>query len=154
MYGKVMSMDDALVDDYFVLCTRVSIPTIERMKKEKENKALHPRDMKMRLAHEIVTIYHGKDEAEKAEKNFVETFSKGNIPDDIKEIAAEVGTPLVDILMNEKIISSKNEFRKLIAEGAITDMTTGRKIDDVHAVIEQDTDLKIGKRRFLKVRLK
>ena len=154
MYGKVMSMNDALVDDYFVLCTRVSIHTIERMKGEKEDKTLHPRDMKMRLACEIVTIYHGKDAAEQAEKNFVDTFSKGNIPNDIKEIVVEAGTPLVDILLDEKIISSKNEFRKLVDEGAITDMINKKKVDDVQIVVEHNVDLKIGKRRFLKVRLR
>ena len=81
MYGKVMSMSDTLVDDYFMLCTRVSVSEIEIMKEERESSVLHPRDMKMRLAREIVTMYHGAENAELAEKNFTETLSKGGNPE-------------------------------------------------------------------------
>ena len=153
MYGKVMSVRDVLVDDYFVLCTRVSTREIERMKREREAKTLHPRDMKMRLARDIVTIYHGEEWAERAEKNFTDTFGKKGMPEDVEEVVVEAGTLLVDVLLDRAVVTSKNEFRKLIAKGAITDMATGEKVDDVHAVVGRHADFKIGKRRFLKVRL-
>ena len=154
MYGKVMSINDKLVDDYFILCTRVSTPEVKTMKRERGLNKLHPRDMKMRLAREIVTMYHGGDKAELAEKNFVETFSKRNVPENVKEVVVEMDTPLVDVLLSEKIISSKNEFRTLISEGAISSTKTKGKVAGLEAVVTCDDDFKIGKRRFLKIRLR
>lgn len=154
MYGRVMSISDELVDDYFVLCTRVPLNEIESMKKERESSMLHPRDMKMRLARDIVTIYHGEDKAVSAEKNFVETFSKKGTPKDVEEVVVNKGTSLVDVLLSEKIILSKNEFRTLIKEGAISNTTTGDRVKDPQVIVENDVDFKIGKRRFIKIRIK
>jgi len=154
MYGKLMSMSDELVDDYFMLCTRVSTADIKHMKEERERSTLHPRDMKMKLAREIVTMYHGEAKASDAEENFVKTFSKKGTPEDLKDVIVERGTPLVDVLLNKKIVSSKNEFRILVSDGAITSSKTKRKITDPNVTVTSDDDLKIGKRRFLKIRLK
>src|SRR6185369_15888097 len=76
MFGKVMSIPDELIMSYFVHCTRVPMKDIAGMAEEIVTGG-NPRDAKVRLAKEIVTLYHGKDEAEKAEKYFIETFSKG-----------------------------------------------------------------------------
>ena len=99
-------------------------------------------------------MYHGAEHAELAEKNFTETFSKGGIPENVKEIVVEVGMPLVDALLSEKIISSKNEFRTLVNEGAVSSTKTKKKVTDPKVVITSDDDFKIGKRRFLKIRLR
>lgn len=136
MFGKVMSLKDDLILKYFLLTTDTAEDQIEEYKKQLET-GENPKNIKMKLAEEIVTLYHSKNDAEKAKKDFEETFEKGGIPEDIKEVSYEEGTPLVDILIKEGIVASKSEYRRLETEGAI------KKIDE--------STYKIGKRRFLRV---
>lgn len=142
MYGKIMSMGDDGVRQYFVAVTRVPLTEIDEIMNT------HPKDAKMRLAKEIVTFYHGERKAQKAEVSFVSTFAKGEIPEDIKEIKKE--ELLIDTLVNNEIISSRSEFRRLIEGGAITNMETNGRITDVNAKTEVAT-YKIGKKRFVKI---
>jgi tyrosyl-tRNA synthetase len=151
MYGKVMSVPDASIANYFELCTYTSLDDIEDIKKDLEKGKVNPKDIKMRLAREIVAIYHGDKGAMKAEEDFINTFSKGGIPDDIKTVEVKMSTPLVDILLEEKIVASKTEYRRLMDDGAITFADTGNKITSPEAKIDQDVTLKIGKRRFIKI---
>ncbi len=150
MYGKIMSIRDDLIAKYFLLCTDVSENEIEKMKAEMAGGA-NPKDFKMRLAREIVALYHGADEAQKAEANFANTFSKGGVPEEIKTVKVAVGALLVDILLAEKLVESKTDFRRLEKEGAITFVESGAKISGPDAKAEQSATLKIGKRRFLKI---
>jgi len=137
MFGKVMSMSDAQLPTYFEICTRVPMHEV------KEILAGHPKDAKMRLAKEIVTLYHGANAAEKAEKDWNNTFSKGGVPEDIATVSAG---KLRDIVKD----ISTSELRRLIAQGAISSMTTGDKIEGIDAEIAGDT-IRIGKHRFIKV---
>lgn len=158
MYGKVMSWTDGMIVSGFELCTDVLMDDIDAIKKDLESGA-NPRDAKMRLAREIVTVYHGAASAKQAEENFINTFTKGGVPEDIKSVKVPVNTPLVDVLLREGIVSSKTEFRRLYDEGAITILETGSKIPspesgaDQSAIIKIDKSAtyKIGKRRFLKI---
>lgn len=152
MFGKVMSLKDELIIKYFALCTNVSLPEIEKMENEMKSGA-NPRDYKVRLAKEIVAIYHGKEAGEKAVENFENTFKKGGVPEDTKEVVVDANTPLVDVLLNEGLVASKTEFRRLVDEGAITNLETGEKIAGTVSATESVT-LKIGKRRFLKIKVK
>lgn len=77
----------------------------------------NPRDAKMKLATEIVTIYHGKEKAEKAKQAFVDTFQKGVVPEDVMEIGLAPNTVFADALLSNGIIKSKSEFRRLVEEG-------------------------------------
>ena len=156
MYGKVMAVRDDLLSDYFLLCTDLSIKDIETIQGQLAG-GTNPRDIKMMLAREIVTIYHGKHTAIAAEKNFVKTFSEGGIPEDTKEITIEKGTLLADILLKEKLIASKSEFARLIREGAIFQTSASgaeTKITDIKAAATESATYKIGKRRFVKVIIK
>ena len=113
MYGKVMSWTDGMILLGFEICTNVLMEEIEKIKKEMEGGA-NPRDLKMRLAKEIVTIYHGKDKAKKAEENFIETFKKGGVPEDVAEIKGENGKLLSEVLLGAKIVelkTSESNFR-------------------------------------------
>jgi tyrosyl-tRNA synthetase len=143
MFGKIMSIKDELISKYFLLCTDITEAEIP----QDEN----PRDQKMKLAHEIVKIYHGEKKAKEAEENFVNTFTKGGMPEDVPEVEAGDEAKLVDVLITAKIISSKTEFRRLVAEGAVTDMEKNEKIKDVEAKALK-TVYKIGKHRFLKIK--
>lgn len=131
MFGKVMSLKDELMPRYFALATQ--IPTVESEEVLKN----HPKEAKMRLAFEITKLYHGEDAAKQAQENFNEAFSKGGIPKDIKTVRAEHDTPLVEILLEHGLVSSKSEFNRLNEEGAIKEIENGV--------------YRIGKHRFLKI---
>lgn len=144
MFGKVMAVRDELIPKYFKLCTDVADSQIP------QNSNL--RDVKMRLAYEIVKIYHGEKEAKKAEEDFVNTFQKGEIPEEMTELKAKTGETLMDVLVGGGVVSSKTEFRRLVGEGAITNLGTEQKITDVNTPIESGMKLKVGKRRFVKIK--
>lgn len=150
MYGKIMSWSDGMILPGFELCTYVSMDEIATIAEGMEKGRANPRDMKMRLAREIVSIYHGEQEAQKAEQHFVATFQKKNIPQEIGEVTAEKHTLLADILLKKGLVASKMEFRRLVREGAIKKENGDRVIDERY-VIEQDAVFKVGKRRFVKV---
>ncbi len=139
-YGKIMSIPDTLLEEYYTLLTDLPF-----------NKNENPRDAKMKLAYEIVNMYHGKDEAERARENFIKLFQKKEIPDDIPEIAASKGVLLGDILVENKIVVSKSEFRRLVKSGAVD--VDGKAIVDIHFSIEKPVTVKIGKRRFVKIKI-
>lgn len=137
-YGKIMSIPDKLLPSYFTLLTDVDFD-------EKEN----PRDAKIRLAYEIARIYHSEKEAEKARENFARVFQKKEIPGDIQEIKIGAKTELAAILVENKIVASKSEFRRLIKEGAID--IEGKTAEDVHCAIDKKSVVKIGKKKFVKI---
>lgn len=153
MYGKVMSMVDAQVITYFELCTNLDMPEIEQMSKDLEEGKLHPKDAKMRLAREIVTLYHGKEAAEKAEEDFIKTFSKKGIPEEAPVVQVALGTKLVDILLEQKVVESKSEWRRLVEEGAVSNPETEENIKSVDQTVDKNIVLKVGKRRFIKIEI-
>ena len=148
MFGKVMRLSDEHIQIYFTHATRVPINEIENIMKE------HPKDAKMRLAREIVTLYHGEQKAATAERNFTEAFSKGGVPDAIQVIYVQKGTLLPKAMAQENIVSSKTEFRRLVQAGSVTNLETQEKISDVQFKIEEDMTLRVGKHRFVKIEVK
>jgi len=156
MFGKIMSLKDDLMAEYFVTLTRIAPDEVQEIKNGLEDGKTNPRDIKVRLAYEIVKIYHSEKEAEKAKTEFNKVFKEGEIPSETLELQGKRGEKLVDILSRapEEIISSKNEIRRLIKEGAIKDVEREIKIEDEQQAINQDTVLKVGKRRFIKIIVK
>ena len=150
MFGKVMSIKDELITKYFLLCTDTPINTIEGYARDMVTGAANPRDLKMILGKEIVTIYHNEKLAKKAEENFIATFQKKEIPENIPEIMPKDGEKLCDMLLKSKTIASKNEFRRLVDEGAITNLSLKEKITDYGAPSSAGV-YRIGKKRFLKI---
>lgn len=142
MFGKVMSLEDELMETYFECCTHVLVHGYKEILKG------NPRDAKMHLAHTIVTIYHGKSAADKAQKEFENVFQKGELPGDIPEVKAKKGSLLVDILVEQKIVSSKSEGRRLIAQNGIH--LNDRVVASIDAKVEKGI-VRVGKRKFLKL---
>jgi len=142
MFGKIMAWPDELIMLGFEICTDIKMEEIKKG---------NPRDAKMRLAYEIVKIYHGEKEAEKAQENFIKLFQKKEIPDEIKEIKTKTGENLENILVENKIIPSKSEFRRLIKAGAID--IDNQTINNVNYIIEKSVIIKIGKKKFLRIRI-
>lgn len=154
MFGKVMSWDDELIIHGFDIITDVPTGVLKDMAHKLDN-GVNPKEMKVKLAKEIVSLCHSLKDAERAEENFEKTFAKGGVPDDVTTISVAEDVLLVDILLAEKIIESKSEFRRLILEKAITKKSSigDTKITEVTAPAQTGT-YKIGKRRFIKIEVK
>ncbi len=148
MYGKVMAVRDELVSKYFKLCTDVSMEELATIEREIST-GNNPKELKMRLAREIVALYHGVSAAAVAEKNFEATFSKGGVPEDVQIISVTTGELLIDVLVVAGIVSSKSDFRRLVQEGAIS-VVDGEKVTDV-AIVAVPAVYRVGKKRFVKL---
>lgn len=150
MFGKIMSWTDGMMMSAFELCTYTTDEEIEKIRMEMMS-GVNPRDIKVRLAKEIVAIYHSKEAADKAEENFVKTFKEGGLPEKIDEVKGVMGKLISETAVTAGAVSSKSEYRRLVEEGAVSDALSGEKITDPNATIKNPTVYKIGKRRFFKV---
>ena len=150
MFGKVMSWTDGMMLAGFELTTDVPAEEIESIKAKLEE-GVNPKDIKMRLAREIVTIYHGEAKAKSAEENFSKTFSQGGVPEDIEIKKVESGISLYDAV--EEFVTSKSDFRRKVEGGAISEVG-GNKITDLNFVIEKNMKIRIGKKDFIEIEVK
>ena len=156
MFGKVMSISDDLMWSYYELCTGLDAAEIDQLERQVESGELHPKASKTALARTIVTDFHGEKAAAAAEKEFDQVFTDGGVPDDIAEHAFDSDEPLwiVKVVRECGLSSSNGEARRLVAQGAVS--LDGEKITDVEATVPNDGAervLKVGKRRFAKVRV-
>ena len=149
MYGKTLSIPDDLIIKYFEYCTRVL--DFETIKLDFEKGNANPRDLKRRLAREIVEIYHTKQKAFKAEEDFDNLFIKKDIPDNIPEITLEEDSKLLDIMLNHAMVTSKGEGKRMIKQGGVK--LNDVKISDINTNVSKGSEsiLKVGKRKFLKI---
>jgi len=152
IFGKLMSISDELITKYLLLATDMPEAEIMDIGGRMEKGELNPRDAKMDLAKRVVEIYYGNDEAEIAKNNFIETFQKGGVPEDIREVEVEVGVNLSDVLLGEGLVVSKTDFRRLIEGNAVE--IDEERITDSQYKIEKACLVKVGKHRFLKIRIK
>lgn len=148
MFGKLMSVRDELIIKYFSLCTDNSLEEVARIEQEMKDGA-NPRDIKMRLATEVVTMYHDEKQAALAKNSWIETFSKGGVPDTVPEIVTTGDKDLADVLIEGAVVTSKTDWRRLIEDGAVTDVS-GAVVTDAK-VKAYNVTLKIGKKRFIKI---
>ena len=152
MFGKIMSWSDGLIIPGFELLTSMSMEEINIIKQSKDF-IDNPKDYKVRLAKSIVSTIHSEDLSEKAYTTFENTFSKGEIPDNIKEIRVEFGSNLRDILVKEGIVSSNNDWRRLIEGKAISYIGSDSIISDPNIKVEKDLAIRVGKKRFIKIKV-
>lgn len=149
MYGKIMSIPDSSIVNYFELCTFTPLDEIEEIKEKLNSNSVNPKELKMNLAKQIVSIYHGEKASVEAEEDFVNKFQKGEIPEKVEEI--EATGRFVDTLVNAGISDSTSSARRLIEGGAVTDLTTGDKV----ALGDEEQSghvYKIGKHNFIKIK--
>lgn len=153
MYGKVMSIPDALIVRYFDLTTDVSSDVIESIAAElKAGK--NPRDYKMQLGRELVTMYHNADAAQSAEAHFIKVFSKKEIPDEIEEVKVKQSQlSLLEAIRLVPSVTSNGEARRLIEGGGVKVNSVAQS--DLETVLEipkgEGLLLQVGKRRFLRI---
>jgi len=149
MYGKVMSIPDFAMGQFFRLVTPMTPLQIAEVENAVKAGTLHPRDAKMRLASEIVTAFYSKEQAENAQRSFIETFQKGGIPEDIAEFKLTDPLPLVDLLVLTGLAKSKTDSRRLIAQQGVK--LDGAILSDPAQLIQAGGVLQVGKRHFLKL---
>lgn len=160
MYGKVMSVPDNLMIRYFELVTDVPLDEIDEIKTGLENNNLHPRDVKKRLAREIVTLYHGQSAAITAGEEFEKVFKDKLFPEEMKELILkkkdlkEGNIWLVKLIVLSGVVDSKSEARRLVEQGGVK--INGEKISDPNFdfTVKEGTILKIGKLNFVKLIIK
>jgi len=152
MFGKVMSVRDDLILDYFLLCADIAVEEIEKIESEMAS-GKNPRDIKLDLAEKITARYWGAERAKAARASFLSVFKSGNLPGNIKETKVNLGELLVDIVLREKLVSSKSDFRRLVSEGAVSNAETKEKITDPFFKITDAITIRIGPLRFLKIKI-
>lgn len=148
MFGKVMALHDDLIIKYYTLCTDVSLEDIQAIEIEMSNGG-NPKDSKMKLASELVKLYHTEKDATLAKNSWIETFEKGGIPDTLPEIVTTVDKELGNVLVEAGIVTSKTDWRRLIDENAVSDVEKGTVTDP--KIMAYAGIFKIGKKRFVKI---
>jgi len=149
MYGKLMSIPDKAMPDFFRLVSRLTPAEIKEIEDGLAAGKLHPRDVKMRLAREIVSIYHNPEAAQEAEEAFKRVFQQGDVPDDMPEYTLQEGQSVLDVLAESKIVPSRGEGRRMVQQGGVS--LDGEKMTDPHAAFPGSGVLRVGKRKFVRV---
>jgi tyrosyl-tRNA synthetase len=154
IYGKAMSISDDLMPEYYKLATSLSSAVVKDIILSIDKGNLHPRDAKMRLAREIVTLYHGAPAAAEAEKVFRQVFQRGELPTEIAAFHFNQPIGIVDLMVKTELAPSKNEARRLIQQNGVKiNSETINKID-LELTGNADFIIQVGKRKFARVTLK
>ena len=152
MFGKIMSISDDLMWRYLELLSFESLETIKSWKKEVEG-GENPRNIKFRLAEEIITRFHDKDQAQKAQKNFIDRFAKNQIPDEMVEFSFSKGIKVANLLKDSNLVSSTSEAFRMIKQGAVK--VDGEKLTDKDLSPDEGTLVfQVGKRKFARVTIR
>lgn len=154
IFGKTMSIPDVLIFKYYTLATRLSPKELQEIKRELEDPDTNPRNLKRRLGYELVKLYYNEDVAKQSIEEFDKIFIKKEVPDDIPEIfLKEKDMKLINLIVSNKMADSNAAARRLIEQGGVT--INGEKVDDFNLILNftEDFVLKVGKRKFLKVKI-
>lgn len=151
MFGKLMSIPDNMITRYFSLLTDATKDELEAYDNQIEDNSINPRNIKMKLAHQITEEYHGKEGADKAQEEFINVVSNKGIPEDIQEVKVEQGKNILDLITELKFTASRGEAKRLIQGGGVK--IDGEKITDMGYTIsfEESVVLQAGKRKFAKL---
>ena len=150
MYGKVMSLPDKAMGDYFRLVTRWPSEQIAELESGMQSGRLHPRDVKMKLAGEIVAIFHDAKAAAQAEQHFVRVFQQGDLPAEMPEFALQPGQTVLDVLEASGLVATRSEGRRLLLQNGVK--LDGEFLNNPNQTFPHPGVLQAGKRRFLRVR--
>jgi tyrosyl-tRNA synthetase len=155
MFGKIMSMSDELMWEYYELLTDVTVDEINALRFRCESGAENPRNIKVNLAKLIINDFHSAEAAFAAEDEFNRRFVKKEMPDEIEETQIAAGTyKLTDLLVQTNLAASKGEAKRLIEQGGVK--IGGEKVSDAKADISinsgEDFVFQIGKLKFLRVK--
>lgn len=152
MFGKVMSISDELMWDWYDLLSFRPLTEIAQLKQEVEN-GRNPRDIKVLLAKEIIARFHSEADAEAAEQEFINRFQKGAMPKDMPELTFEGEMGLANLLKEAGLVASTSEANRMVQQGGVK--IDGEKVEDAKLVIKASTAVyQVGKRKFARVTVK
>ncbi|HED4485791.1 TPA: tyrosine--tRNA ligase [Pasteurella multocida] len=152
MFGKVMSISDELMWDWYDLLSFRPLTEIAQLKQEVEN-GRNPRDIKVLLAKEIIARFHSEADAEAAEQEFINRFQKGAMPEDMPELTFEGEMGLANLLKEAGLVASTSEANRMVQQGGVK--IDGEKVEDAKLVIKASTAVyQVGKRKFARVTVK
>lgn len=150
MFGKVMSWTDSMIISGFELCTNVVLEDISRMELDLK-RGVNPRDLKVRLAHEVVKTFLGEKEADRAREYFISTFSKKEIPDEMPEIKPS-SYDIITVLVESNICKSKGEARRNIDQGGVKINEIKVEAGKYEAPVKPEDIIQKGSRFFARVK--
>ncbi len=152
MYGKLMSISDDMLMDYLTLVTDIPDEELAQIATDLRAGTVNPRDVKMRLAREVVGYIHSPEAAARAEEEFVRVFQRRELPTDMPEFTVPPdGLNIVDLMVQAGTAASKSEARRLIQQGGVR--LDDVVVDSVDRLVEpKDAILQVGKRRFVRLR--
>jgi tyrosyl-tRNA synthetase len=152
IFGKTLSIPDKLIYQYFELVTDVPKQELAGIKSSLEDITTNPRDIKRQLARTLVRMYHSQSSADDAEKEFDKIFVQKSIPDNIEEFKRSASINIIALLTDAKLAASKGEARRLIDQGGVS--IDDERVTDPNLLLPDKDEfiLKVGKRRFLKVK--
>jgi len=151
MFGKLMSVPDTALGVYMRLVTRWSPAAVQVVEERIASGALHPRDGKMQIAHEITAVFYGAEGAAQGQAHFERVFQRRELPDDMPLFAAVAGAKLVDFVVSAGLVPTKSEARRLIKQGGIK--LGGVAVADTEMLLQiaEATVIQVGKRKFARL---
>lgn len=152
IFGKIMSISDELMWNYYELLSSLSLDEIEAKKHAVETGELHPKKVKEDLAHEIVARYHSQEEADVQRQEFQSIHAEGNFPDDAQKFSVHAGETSfpVSFLVDSGLVKSRAEAKRLVKAGALT--INGQRYDDISTSLPAgEYEVRLGKKKFLKL---
>ncbi|SUB62607.1 Tyrosine--tRNA ligase [Plesiomonas shigelloides] len=157
MFGKVMSISDDLMWDWYVLLSFRPLTEIEDFKARVAAGTLNPRDVKVWLAKEIIARFHSQADADAAEQEFINRFQKGAMPDEMPELTLDAGSEgiaIANLLKDADLVASTSEALRMIKQGGVK--IDGEKVDDAKLTLSAGSTAvyQVGKRKFARVTLK
>ncbi len=149
MYGKVMSIPDEAMLNFFTLITRFTPDEIAAVERGLADGTLHPMEAKKKLAREIVSRLYDEQAAAQAAAHFERVHQQGELPDEIPVHLSAGPASIVDLLLAAGLVSSKSEARRIIEQGGVK--LDGEMVGEIGYIVEQDAVLQVGKRKFVKI---
>lgn len=150
MYGKVMSVPDTAMPLFAKLVTRWGPAEVAAFEKGLADGSVHPRDAKMKLAHEITATYYSEADADKGQAAFVSLFQKGDIPDEMPEHTLQDSQTVLDVILSAKMAASRSDARRLIDQKGVR--LDGEVLERGDVPFPHRGVLQVGKRKFLRVK--
>lgn len=154
MFGKTMSIPDELMLKYYELSTMITNEELAALRQGLQDGTVHPRDAKVQLAKQYVSMYHGEEAAEQAEEHFITVFSKREMPDEIEqvtineELLEEGGVSVSKLLVAIGFAASTSEARRSVTQGAVK-LNSEKLLDpNAHIAIQSGDIIQAGKRKF------
>lgn len=153
MYGKAMSISDDMLDQYLALVSEIPDAELGEIRHELAQGTVNPRDVKMRLARDIVRQFHGEEAAREAEREFVRIFQRRELPSEIPTYTPPEWSPMpiIDLLNDAGLATSASAARRLIAQGGVR--IDDEKIEDIGFTVQpkEDMIIRVGKRKFRRI---